>query len=144
MTLNVGNDQLLCKVFPSSLRGPTLASFHKLPRYSINLFYELWASFISRNLCSVRQKRNISSLQTIFKQEEELICDFTRRFGKAVQQIESYSMDAILQNFRRRFAPSTPFFQSLSLDPPATMEELYKWANRYSMMEDNIRAPRLS
>ena len=49
-------------------------------------------------------------------------------------------MNAVLQNFRRSFAPSTPFFHSLSLNLPATMEELYKWANRYSTLEDNIRA----
>ena len=36
--------------------------------------------------------------------------------------------------------PSTPFFQSLSLDPLVTMEELYKKAERYSMLEDNIHA----
>ena len=47
MTLNAGNDRLLCKVFPTSLWGPTLALFHKLPRYLINSFYELWAAFIS-------------------------------------------------------------------------------------------------
>ena len=47
MTLNVGNDRLLCKVFPASLWGLALAWFHKLPRYSINSFYELWAAFIS-------------------------------------------------------------------------------------------------
>ena len=39
---------------------------------------------------------NISSLQTILKQEEESIRDFTMRFGQAVQQIESYSMDSVL------------------------------------------------
>ena len=49
-------------------------------------------------------------------------------------------MDSVLQNFRRSFASSTPFFHSLSLDPPATMEELYRWAYRYSMLEDNICA----
>ena len=49
-------------------------------------------------------------------------------------------MDAVLQNFRISFGPSTPFFYSLSLDPPATMEELYKRATRYSTLEDNIRA----
>ena len=38
------------------------------------------------------------------------------------------------------FGPFTPFFQSLSLDPLMTMEELYKWADRYLMLEDNIRA----
>ena len=49
-------------------------------------------------------------------------------------------MDAVLQNFRRSFRPSTPFFHSLSLDLPATMEELYMRENGYSTLEDNIRA----
>ena len=48
-------------------------------------------------------------------------------------------MDAVLQNFRRSFEPSTPFFHSLSLDPPTTTEKLYRWAYRYSTLEDNIR-----
>ena len=49
-------------------------------------------------------------------------------------------MDAVLQNFRRSFGSYTPFFYSLSLDPPATMVELYKRTDRYSMLEDNILA----
>ena len=106
MNLNVGNDLILCKVFPASLRGPALALFHKLPQNSINTFYELWGEFISQHLCSVRQKRNISSLQTILKHEEESIWDFTRRFKQAVQQTEFYNMDAVLKNFRRSFGPS--------------------------------------
>ena len=106
MKLNTSNDRLLCKIFPSILRGSTLAWFHQLSRNSINLFIELWVAFIFEYLCSVRQKKNIISLQTILKQEEELIHDFTRRFGLAVKQIESYSMDAILQNFRRSFRSS--------------------------------------
>ena len=49
-------------------------------------------------------------------------------------------MDAVLQNFRRRFGPSTPFLYLLSLDLPMTMEELCRWEDRYSTLEDNIRA----
>ena len=49
-------------------------------------------------------------------------------------------MDVVLQNFRRNFASSTPFFHSLSLNPSAIMKELYKRADRYSTLEDNIRA----
>ena len=82
---------------------------------------------------------NITSLQTILKQKEKSIRDFTRRFRQAVQQIELYSIDAVLQNFRRSFGPSTHFFLSLSLDPLATMEELYRQTDRYSMLEDNVR-----
>ena len=140
MILNAENDRLLCKVFPASLKGPALAWFHKLPRGSLNSFSELCAAFVTQYLCSVRQKGNISSLQSIFKQDDESIRDFTRRFGQAVQQIDTYSMDAVLQNFRRSFRPTTPFFQSFSLNPPATMEELYRRADKYSTLEDNIRA----
>ena len=68
------------------------------------------------------------------------IRDFTSRFGQAVQQIDVYNMDVVLQNFRRSFGPTTPFFQSLSLDPPVTMEELYRHADKFSTLEDNIRA----
>ena len=66
--------------------------------------------------------------------------DFTRRFGQVVQQVEAYSMDAVFQNFRRSFWPSTPFFHSLSLDPPATIKELYRRVDRYLTLEDNIYA----
>ena len=99
MILNTGNSRLRCKVFSASLKGPALAWFHKLPRGSLNSFDELWATFVSQYLCSVRQKGNISSLQSIFKRDDESIREFIRRFGQAVQQIDVYNMDAILQNF---------------------------------------------
>ena len=140
MILNAEDDRLLCKVFPGSLKGLALAWFHKLPRGSIKSFGELWAAIVFQYLCSVRQKGNISSLNSILKREDESIWAFTRRFGQAVHQIDVYSMDAVLQNFRRSFGPTTPFFQSLSLDPPATMEELYRQADKFSTLEDIIRA----
>ena len=140
MNLNVRNDHLLCKVFPTSLQGSVLAWFHRLPRNSVNSLSELWTIFISQYICSVRQKRNISSLQTIIRQKEETIRDFIKRFGQAIQQVKVYSMDAILQNFRKSFESSTPFFHSLSLDPPTTMEELYRREDKYSTLEDNICA----
>ena len=138
MILNAGNDRILCKVFPTSLKGLALAWFHKLPRGSLNSFGELWAAFGSQYLCFICQKGNISSLQSIFKRDDESIRDFTWRFGQAVQQIDTYSMDAVLQNFRRSFWLTTPFFQSLSLDPPVTMEEIYRRADKYSTLDDNI------
>ena len=140
MILNTGNDRLLCKVFLASLKDPALAWFHKLLRGSLNSFDELWATFVTQYLCYVQQKGNISSLQSIFKRDDESIREFTRRFEQVVKQIDTYSMHAILQKFRRSFGPTTPFFQSLSLDPPATMEELYRRADKYSTLEDNIRA----
>ena len=90
------NDRLMCKVFPASLKGPSLAWFHKIPRGSINSFSELWAIFFSQYLFSVRQIGSISSLQTIFKRKDESILDFIKRFRQVVQQINSYSVDVVL------------------------------------------------
>ena len=95
MILNVGNDRIFCKVFPASLKGPTLAWFHKLLRGSLNSFGELWAAFVTQYLCSVQQKGNISSFQFISKLDDESIRGFTRRFGQAVQQIDTYSIDDV-------------------------------------------------
>ena len=50
MTLNTGNDQLLCKVFPASLQGLTLTWFHGLLCNSMNSFDKLWIVFISHYL----------------------------------------------------------------------------------------------
>ena len=47
MTLNAGNDHLLCKVFLASLQGSMLAWFHRLPRNLVNSFSKLWTVFIS-------------------------------------------------------------------------------------------------
>ena len=82
MALNADNDRQLGNVFLASLRGPALTWFHNLPRNSINSFNELWTAFISQYLCSIQKKRNISSLQTIIKQEEESIRDSQGGSGK--------------------------------------------------------------
>ena len=47
MILNAGDDRLLCKVFPASLKGLALTWFHKLPSGYINSFSGLWVAFVS-------------------------------------------------------------------------------------------------
>ncbi|RVW64182.1 hypothetical protein CK203_046311 [Vitis vinifera] len=42
MTLDIGNDRLLCKVFPASLQGQALSWFHQLPANSIDNFRDLF------------------------------------------------------------------------------------------------------
>ncbi|RVX18536.1 hypothetical protein CK203_006462 [Vitis vinifera] len=49
-------------------------------------------------------------------------------------------MDAVLQIFKRSICPGTPFFESLAKKPPTTMDDLFRRANKYSMLEDDVRA----
>ncbi|RVW18227.1 hypothetical protein CK203_111998 [Vitis vinifera] len=77
------------------------------------------------------------TLSTI--KENESLKDFMKRFGQAVLQVESYNMDVILQIFKRNI-PSTPFFESLAKKPPATMDDLFRRADKYYMLKDDVRA----
>ncbi|RVX09902.1 hypothetical protein CK203_013119 [Vitis vinifera] len=72
--------------------------------------------------------------------DNESLREFVKRFGQAVLQIEACSMDAVLQIFKRSICPGTPFFESLAKKPPTTMDDLFRRANKYSMLEDDVRA----
>ncbi|RVX17156.1 hypothetical protein CK203_003426 [Vitis vinifera] len=49
-------------------------------------------------------------------------------------------MDAVLQIFKRSICLGTPFFESLAKKPSTTMDDLFRRANKYSMLEDDVRA----
>nr|CAN69509.1 hypothetical protein VITISV_012512 [Vitis vinifera] len=125
MTLDIGNDALLCKVFPVSLQGHALLWFHRLPMNSVDNFRDLSKAFVGQYLCSMRHKQNISTLQNI---------------KNAILQVEAYSMDVVLQIFKRSICPGTPFFESLAKKPPTTMDDLFQRTNKYSMLEVDVRA----
>ncbi|RVX11556.1 hypothetical protein CK203_015845 [Vitis vinifera] len=140
MTLDIGNDALLCKVFPASLQGQALSWFHRLPPNSIDNFRDLSEAFVGQYLCSARHKQNISTLQNIKMRDNESLREFVKRFGQAVLQIEVCSMDAVLQIFKRSICPGTPFLNHWQKKPPTTMDDLFRRANKYSMLEDDVRA----
>ncbi|RVX09991.1 hypothetical protein CK203_013061 [Vitis vinifera] len=140
MTLDIGNDALLCKVFPASLQGQALSWFHRLPPNSIGNFRDLSEAFVGQYLCSARHKQNISTLQNIKMRDNESLREFVKRFDQAVLQVEACSMDVVLQIFKRSICPDTPFFESLAKKPPTMMDDLFRRANKYSMLEDDVRA----
>ena len=73
-------------------------------------------------------------------QENESLREFMKCFGQAILHVESYSMDVVLQIFKQSICPGTPFFESLAKKPPTTMDDLFQHANKYSMLEDDVRA----
>lgn len=73
-------------------------------------------------------------------QENESLREFVKRFGHTVLRVESYSMDIVLQIFKRSICPRTPFFESLAKKPPTTMDDLFRCTNKYSMLEYDVCA----
>nr|CAN65131.1 hypothetical protein VITISV_005198 [Vitis vinifera] len=130
LMLDIGNDALLCKVFPANLQEQALSWFHRLHPNSVGNFRDLSEAFVGQYLCSARHKQNISTLQNIKMQDNESLREF----------LKACSMDVVLQIFKRSICPGTPFFESLAKKPPTTMDDLFRRANKYSMLEDDVRA----
>ena len=78
MTLDIGNDALLCKVFLASLQGQAFSWFHRLPLSSIDNFRDLLEAFVGQYLCSALHKQNSSTLQNIKMQENESLREFVK------------------------------------------------------------------
>ena len=112
---------------------------HRLLMNSVDNFRDLLEAFVGQYLCFARHKQNISTLQNIKMQENESLREFVKRFDQAILQVESYIMDVVLQIFKS-ICPGTPFFESLAKKPPITMDNLFRHANKYSMLEDDVRA----
>ena len=49
-------------------------------------------------------------------------------------------MDAVFQIFKQSICPGTPFFESRVKKPPTTMNDLFRRVNKYSILEDDVRA----
>lgn len=47
-------------------------------------------------------------------------------------------MDILLQIFKRCISPNTPFFKSFSKKPLETVNDLFKRADKYAMLEKNL------
>ncbi|RVW44061.1 hypothetical protein CK203_074940 [Vitis vinifera] len=89
------------------------------------------------NTCGPPDTSKYQHLVDIKLQDNESLKEFVKRFGQAVLQVEACSMDAVLQIFKRSICPGTPFFESLAKKPPTTMDDLFRRANKYSMLEDD-------
>lgn len=49
-------------------------------------------------------------------------------------------MDTMMQAIKEAFFSNTLIFNSISLDPPMTIDELFQQANKYSMLDDDLCA----
>ncbi|RVW66731.1 Retrovirus-related Pol polyprotein from transposon 17.6 [Vitis vinifera] len=112
---------------------PVMRNVHSHPAGSVRSF--------RRTIPVLRStQQNISTLQNIKMQDSESLREFVKRFGQVVLQVKACSMDVVLQIFKRSICPSTPFFESLAKKPPTTMDDLFRRANKYSMLENDVRA----
>lgn len=87
MKLQTHSDALMCKVFPTTLTGPTQAWFNSLELKSVTNFVDLTNVFINRFIAGVPVGRKTSYLKTVKQMRNESLREYVARFNLEALQI---------------------------------------------------------
>ena len=66
-------DEIMCRAFPTTLKGPARVWFSRLTPNSINTFKELRTQFASHFIGGHRYKKSTAWLMSIKQQKEETL-----------------------------------------------------------------------
>ena len=81
-------DEIMCRAFPTTLKGPARIWFSRLTPNSINTFKELSAQFTSHFIGGHRYKRSTTCLMSIEQREDETLRSYITRFNKEALSID--------------------------------------------------------
>ena len=80
-------NEIMCRAFPTTLKGPIRIWFSKLTPNSIGTFKELSAQFASNFIGGHRYKKSTACLMNIKQWEDETLRSYIARFNKEALSI---------------------------------------------------------
>ena len=92
-------DEIMCRAFPTTLKGPARVWFSKIPPNSVSSFEELSKLFVNNFIEGQIHKRSSSSLLTIKQGENESLRSFITRFNWEVLIVHEVDDKLLLAAF---------------------------------------------
>ncbi|GFS28943.1 hypothetical protein Acr_00g0004750 [Actinidia rufa] len=143
------SDEVMCKLFSATLKGPARSWFRRLSPGTIDSFGDLSRLFVANFMSCRNRQKNASHLFTVHQNETESLKDFVKRFNQAILEVEDPSnkketrykrpdRDPKRSNNRRpRTPPRHPEFILPPLNAPVAQvlskikhEEFVKWPGK--------------
>ncbi|GFZ18332.1 hypothetical protein Acr_27g0000710 [Actinidia rufa] len=141
MSLQGCSDEVMCKAFSATLKGPARSWFRKLSPGTIDSFGELSRLFVANFMSCRNRQKNASHLFTVHQKETESLKDFVKRFNQAILEVEDPSDKVIIMAMMEGLRPG-PLFDSLSKNVPETLSALQSKADKYIAAEELAEAKR--
>ena len=132
-------DEIMCRAFPTTLKGPAIIWFSRLTLNSVNIFKELNAQFTSHFIGGHRYKRSTTCLMSIKQREDESLRSYITRFNKKALSINEADDKILVAAFTNRLRKGKFFFSLYKNDSKTMLDVLYK-ATKYMNAEDALLA----
>jgi hypothetical protein len=123
MRLQGASDEIMCRTFPTNLRGSVRVWFNQLETESIDTFAQLSRAFIDNFIGGRRLACPENYLLNIRQKERESLRSYVQRFNKEAVQIDEPNEFVALTAFNAGLCKGDFLFQ-LCKDPPRSMSEL--------------------
>ena len=132
-------DEIMCRAFPITLKGPARVWFSKIPPNIMSSFEELSKLFVNNFIGGQRYKHSSSSLLTIEQEENKSLLSFITRFNKEALTVDEMDDKLLLATFHNGVNFDL-FIHKLYEQEPQTMVELVHSAQNFMNAEDAIIA----
>ena len=132
-------DEIMCRAFPTTLKGPARVWFSKIPPNSVSSFEELSKLFVNNFIGGQKHKRSSSNLLTIEQGENESLRSFITRFNREALTVDEVDDKLLLAAFHNGIN-SDLFIHKLYEKEPQSMAELVHSAQNFMNTEDVIIA----
>ncbi|GKV49566.1 hypothetical protein SLEP1_g56308 [Rubroshorea leprosula] len=84
------SDALMCKIFPSTLRGNARTWYYSLPPRSISSYTEMTSAFTTKFSSRRLIRKTTSELMTVKQKDGESLKNYMSRFNDAVLEVSSF------------------------------------------------------
>ena len=141
MGLQQPPDEILCRSFPTTLKGAAREWFTKLPTSSVDNFDQLSNAFLRHFIGGQGPKRLADYLLTIRQGEKETLRSYVKRFTQETLEVDEADDKVHLVTFKAGLR-SRDLVASLVKNPPKTMAEMLLKVQKYMNAEDAVAAIR--
>ena len=129
-------DEIMCRAFLTTLKGPAQVWFNKIPPNIVGSFEELSKLFVNNFIEVQRHKHSSSSLPTIEQGDNESLRSFITRFNREAMTVDEMDDKLLLAAFHRLDL----FIHKLYNQEPQTMAKLVHSAQSFMNAKDAIIA----
>ena len=135
------SDEIMCKAFPTTLKGPARVWFSKLNPNTVSTFKELSGHFVTHFIRGQRYKRSLVSLLKIKQREDERLRSYVTHFNKEALLIDEADDKVLVTTFTNELQSGEFLFSIYKNDLKTMANMLYK-AIKYMNAEDAMIARR--
>ena len=130
-------DEIMCRAFPTTLKGSTKIWFSRLIPNSISTFKELSAQFASHFIGGQRYKKSTACLMNIRQQKDKTMRSYITRFNKEALSIDEADDKILVVVFTNELRKGKFLFSLYKNDPKTMLDVLYR-ATKYMNVEDAL------